>query len=1205
MKKFFAILLASIMVLSLVPASIFAADELKCPGADKTHTADNCTATAVETVDANCKEWGYTVYQCLTCNAEYLDDFVKGTGGDHNWVSDPEKAEEDVEPKCGPEAVVGVKHVVCSICGEKAVQHPVKKHDYVLDSKTGYGCTVEETYKCSACGDIKVVEAGVHTWSDRPTAILDEPGLGGDQNVEGINGLAEYTCTVEGCGDTKQVVIIFEHECNYILIDEAVEPTCTMPGNKDTYQCDLCKTYYECVDEADEDAGLEAVYEAREGLEDFILPPAGHKFPQPGDNDYSIEVGDCHVECRVCGEKNADEDVIHGNFRKIAENEASCTTFGFEVWGCTNCGETVIVKKGEDHPALGHVEHTVKVKSTCVSEGYEITYCIAGHHNAEVDGGGTPVTITVNGKKTTAYVLSRVDYENVDLSNHADKKENIIKPAVCEAKGLKIEYCTACGWISDPKQTDATGHSYYEVVTAPTTAATYVINGKEVVFYDIVKVKAPTCLEDGYVEAKCKDCGAEETFVLEATGHDYEVTQKVTNCNGEYYGCYVYEWKKCRNCGDVTHGGVNTLETPLPSVFDTVEDAMKVHGQHIYRYDATSNKPAHEYGFTTDGATSFLPSKVGIHKDPTCTEDGYETLFCPDCGAGIYVTIPALGHNSRNGSVDYKAPGNCIPEFDPDTGEALDKTGNIAYEICSCGQLWYEDNKGNQVEIEEEDTILYPECNIKHYPAVNPTCLDGGNIEYYQCTVCSTYYADANGMPLRIYPGFTPALEALGHDEVVVPENPATCGETGLAGYTICGRCGEILEGGAHYEEDNNGDEYIVRDVLPMLKHVLDGQLMIFLLDHNAKECDIDDCEFCPVDCFFNLYKHYECVLCGYEYIDTYSPNTNGHINDKGNLLEEICTNVVEGGRDCVICGQTFELLHSKHAYAPNGIYVEATCVDFGYFIYYCQNEGCPYREVVENELDPPSDSKHGYETKTNIAQTYVNEGYKLQVCKYCGHEKKTTTPALDGVQYYINSGKGPYCVGATIEVVVSADSFNLSVWGVNYSVAYNKSVVKFLDAENISSKFTYAYEFNNNADTGVVTFAANADGDVSIKGGEDLVKLTFMVIDPAAVEAEFSVANVDIVAKNAKGQNVEAAAGDTVVVNLDKFLNVDGKGAAATMDDAFALYNEYLTGDKTFSACADADFDGEITINDLEIIYKVIVGETTIQKLVDAQLAK
>ena len=104
-KKIFAMFLAVLMVVSMLPTSVFAAS---CPGKGNEHTKSNCDFTEVGKTAPNCGNKGYTTYKCNTCNDTFVADFVNPVG-EHDW-----KDADPVKETCEVNGSVGGKE--CKVC---------------------------------------------------------------------------------------------------------------------------------------------------------------------------------------------------------------------------------------------------------------------------------------------------------------------------------------------------------------------------------------------------------------------------------------------------------------------------------------------------------------------------------------------------------------------------------------------------------------------------------------------------------------------------------------------------------------------------------------------------------------------------------------------------------------------------------------------------------------------------------------------------------------------------------------------------------------------------------------------------------------------------------------------------------------------------------------------------------------------------------
>ena len=149
-----------------------------------------------------------------------------------------------------------------------------------------------------------------------------------------------------------------------------------------------------------------------------------------------------------------------------------------------------------------------------------------------------------------------------------------------------------------------------------------------------------------------------------------------------------------------------------------------------YYSDAEGNEEI-ELSDTIIAATGH--SYESVVTEPTCTEQGYTTYTCSECGDS-YVTdyTDATGH-----SLEY------IEAIEASCEEA----GNTAYYYCSeCGK-YYSDAEGNE-EIELSDTIIAATGHSYESVVTEPTCTEQGYTTY-TCSECGdsyvTDYTDATG----------------------------------------------------------------------------------------------------------------------------------------------------------------------------------------------------------------------------------------------------------------------------------------------------------------------------------------------------------------------------------------------------------------------------------------------------------------------------
>ena len=127
-----------------------------------------------------------------------------------------------------------------------------------------------------------------------------------------------------------------------------------------------------------------------------------------------------------------------------------------------------------------------------------------------------------------------------------------------------------------------------------------------------------------------------------------------------------------------------------------------------------------------------------------------------------------------------------VPAADP----TCESDGTMEHYCCtSCGKT-FTDEAGTAEAAPDSFTVPAAGHKPEHVPAKEPSCQENGNKEYYECSVCGKWFADAAGTA-EITDYRDVILSAPGHDWSEWTETkPATVYEEGEESRT-CSRCGE------------------------------------------------------------------------------------------------------------------------------------------------------------------------------------------------------------------------------------------------------------------------------------------------------------------------------------------------------------------------------------------------------------------------------
>ena len=680
---------------------------------------------------------------------------------------------------------------------------------------------------------------------------------------------------VEDNKDEAYEQLVFRCKSHTEELIPTMEPTCTETGLTEGKKCSVCN---EILVAQEEIPALGHNYEEVEGTAEAatcetagkeadkkcsrcdstitgnVIEALGHDW-----GDWTVfkkaTCTEAGVETRVC--RNDINHVESRNIEATGHEEvvleakaAACTETGLtEGKKCSVCNEILVAQ--EEIPALGHDYKTVEgtaVASTCETDGKE-----ADKKCSRCDSTITGKTIEALGHDWGAWTVikeateeeeglerricgrddSHIEERAIPKLNHVHELvETEALAATCTEAG-NIEYwtCSKCGRFYSDENAEN------EISEAETKIKA--LGHKEVV----LEAKVATCTEKGLTEGKkCSVCG--EIIVAQeeipALGHDYKTvggTAVAATC--EAAGKEAD--KKCSRCDSTITGktieaiGHDWGEWTVTKAAACTEDGTE---QRVCSHD--------------DSHVETRAIKAAGHKEvvleakaAACTEPGLtEGKKCSVCGEILVAQeeIPALGH-------DYKTvEGTAVAATCETSGKEADKkcsrcdstiTGKT---IEALGHDWSEwevvkeateEEEGLEVRTCENDPShkeerAIPKLNHVHElvrtAAVDATCTEAGNIEYWTCSKCHKLYSDKNAEN-EITEAET-IVKAKGHTEEDLPAVAATCTEKGKTVGKKCSVCGEIL---------------VAQEEIPALGHnyeVVEGTAVAATCETAGKEAD-------------------------------------------------------------------------------------------------------------------------------------------------------------------------------------------------------------------------------------------------------------------------------------------------------------------------------------------------------------------------------
>jgi len=508
MKKTVAFLLTALMLLGLVPASVFGAFAEEC---------SHYYSTSI--TKPTCNDEGYTTYTCVDCGDSYKDDYVPAKGHSYSEVV--------TAPTCNDR---GFTTHTCVDCGDSYVDSPVdaKGHSYsstvVQPDCDDKGYTL---HTCSDCGysykDNYVLENG-HSYESKVTeptctkrgytthtcTVCGKSYVDSYVPANGHTGGADATC------ETDQTCII----CGEVITDKlghsysavVTAPTCTAQGYT-THTCSRCGDSYvdSYVPANGHTPGKAATCITDQTCEicGTVLKGAlGHFYETSVANATCTDEGFLLHTCMDCGHSYKDNFVPANGHTGGAE--ATCTT----DQTCTVCGAVVVER-------LGHNYIAVVTEPTCEEQGYT-THTCSRCGDSYVDS-----YVKANGHTPGAEATCTTDQTCIDCGEILKNKlghyyELSVSAPTCTEQGYTIYTCIDCGHSYNDSFVRPYGHDYVSTVTSP------------------------TCEDKGYTTHTCSFCGDsyDDTFVP-AKGHNYSSVVTEPTCEEQGYTTHT-----CPDCGD-------------------------------------------------------------------------------------------------------------------------------------------------------------------------------------------------------------------------------------------------------------------------------------------------------------------------------------------------------------------------------------------------------------------------------------------------------------------------------------------------------------------------------------------------------------------------------------------------------------------------------------------------------------------------------
>ncbi len=709
--------------------------------------------------------------------------------------------------------------------------------------------------------------------------------------------------------------------------------------------------------------------------------------------------------------------------------------------------------------------------------------------------------------------------EVLDKAAHSGGTATCSAQATCEACGQKYgattehdyqwnhdaaqhwKECSICGAIDS--ENPKTNHTFgeWETVTDSTCTATgtkkHTCTGCDYSETGVIEKKAhttehhdrvdPTCTTTGSIEYwQCSVCGkmfSDAACTIEVTdvtlpmaAHTLTKTDaKAATCteagNAEYWTCSV-----CKKLFSDSEGKneITAASVVIPATGHTA-DATGWHG------DDTD----HWHVCTTCGETFDKEAHSGGHA--TCSKKA----TCEICGLEYGSTTDHDYQWQHDNTEHWKACKDC-GAVDENTRANHTFGGWVTEKDSTCTETGTQKHTCAACDYSETGVIDKKAHTPEHHDRVEPTCTATGSIEYWQCSVCSKKFSNADCTVEVTDSEIT--LEKVSHKLTKTEAKAPTCTKAGNIEYWTCSVCKKLFS-------DSEGKNEITAAsvVIPATGHTADAtgwhgddtdhwHVCATCSAEFGKEahrgghatcsskavCDVCKAEYGTTTAHTFISKHddtqhwKECSICGA--IDLENSKTNHTFGEWETVTDSTCTATGTKKHTCTGCDYSETGVIEKKAHTTeHHDRVDPTCTTTG-SIEYWQCSACGKKfsdaacttEVANVTLDKlPHSAGTAWEKDTTYhwhlcvncesevmdkaAHTYgdwvvITEatesetGLRKRTCSVCGYEQTEEIGILRFTVTVRNgSGSGEYKSGETVTITADRRSgYTFEKWTVD-----------------------------------------------------------------------------------------------------------------------------------------------------------------------------
>ena len=667
--------------------------------------------------------------------------------------------------------------------GEKTtvekVAIPATGHKWVLVVGGYEEGAPNHTIRCSVCGQKKD-----EAHADRPGDVSNEWKTDKDNHWN-----------VYGCG-----TIMNKAAHTWDAGVETTPATCTKAGVK-TYTCDVCKA-----------------------TKTEPIPVIAHQYEWKHDEtNHWQECSVCHdiidkAEHTYASHKCEDTATCTkaecGYVKPAGQHSwndgevttpATCTTDGVKTYTCKVCSET----KTEPIKASGHSLTKVEaVAATCTEGGNNEYYTCSVCKKVFKADKTTETTVADETLAALGHKLTKTDAKAATCTepgnseyytcgncgkffSDADGKNEIAKDSWV-IKALGHDFTGA--WVN----TDAAGH-YHKCTRCDVTdtVVKHTYSGKPC-------TEADNCTVCGYAKAPGVHAWGTAEYKWGNDNMSCTATVKCTNCEAVETDTAIIGIDTtpatCTVDGKTVYTATFSSELFTTQTKEvTIDKLGHIYGAPVWSWSEDGKTATATFTCTREGCTA---ETTGHAQTVTATVSGKQNVAptCTDKGTTTYtakVTFEKKDYADTKDVQDIPALGHKLTKTAAKAATCTEPGNNEYYTCGTCGKFF--SDKDGKTEIAKDSWVIKALGHkLTQTPAVTPTCVAGGNYEYWTCSVChKVFKADKTTET-------TVAAEKLAKD----PTNhtggteqrgavAASCMTAGRTDDTYCKGCGKLTEPGA------------------------------------------------------------------------------------------------------------------------------------------------------------------------------------------------------------------------------------------------------------------------------------------------------------------------------------------------------------------------------------------------------------------------